>query len=101
MALKFYKGNILLHLVDDATHLLASTEIKSKDPTAITEAIFRLCIYVYWPAEQFLLDNGRAFANQDFLDICGATNIRVHTTAAESLFSNGFVDRHNLILSEC
>ena len=100
MDLKFSKGHILLHLVDHATRLSASTEIKSKDLNVIIEAMFCIWIQVYGPTENFLLDNRGEFANQDFPDMCEAMNIHVHTTAAESPFSNGLIEHHNLILSE-
>lgn len=53
MDLKFYTGHVLLHLVGDAAHLSASTDIKSKDPNVIIEAIFYLQIQIYEPAENF------------------------------------------------
>lgn len=88
MDLKFYTGHVLLHLVGDTTHLSASTDIKSKDPNVIIEAISCLWIQIYEPPEHFLSDNGGGFANQHFLDKSEAMNISVHTTAAESLFTN-------------
>ena len=100
MDLKFYKGHILLHLVDHATRLSASTEIKLKNPYVIIEAILHIWIQVYEPAENFLSGNGGEFVSQDFLDICEAMNTCVHTTAAKSPFSNGLIECHNLILLE-
>ena len=47
-----------------------------------------------------LSDNGGEFANKKFLEMCESMNIRFMLTAAESPFSNGLVERHNLILSE-
>ena len=38
--------------------------------------------------------------NNDFLDSCETFNIVVHTTAAESPWLNGLVERHNLILAD-
>ena len=44
----------------------------------------------------------REFANQDLhlLDLCEKMNIVVKTTAAESPWSNGLVERHNAVIGE-
>ena len=89
-------SHILLHLVEYATCLSASTEIKSKDP----RAIFCIWIQVYGPAEKFLSNNGGEYANQDFLEICEAMNKHVHTRADELPFSNGLIECNNLIFPE-
>ena len=41
MDLKFYRGKILLHLIDHATRLTTSTFVPSKEPNVIISAIFR------------------------------------------------------------
>ena len=38
--------------------------------------------------------------NSKFLEVCESMNIRVITTAAESRFSNGLIERHDLIIPE-
>ena len=100
MDLKFYKGNILLHLVDHATRLSASTIISSKKPEEIIRGIFQNWISVYGTPGKFLTDNGGEFANHHFLSMCEGFNITVHTTAAESPWSNGLVERHNRTIAE-
>ena len=99
MDLKFFKKRILLCLVDHATRL-SSTMIPSKDPEVVIKAIFKSWIQVYGPVEKFMSDNGGEFANEKFIEMCESMNIRFMLTAAESPFSNGLVERHNLILSE-
>ena len=47
-----------------------------------------------------MFDNRGEFANKKFIEMCESMNIRFMLTAAESPFSNGLVERHNLILSE-
>ena len=96
MDLKFYNGNILLHLVDYATRLLSSKIIKSKEPKEIIDNIFKIWIHIYRAPEKFLTDNGGEFSNCQFLEMCEAINITV--TAAESPLSNGLVERHNMII---
>ena len=48
----------------------------------------------------FLSDNGGEFNNEAFREMNEKMNIHTATTAAESPFSNGTVERHNLILAE-
>ena len=99
MDLKFYKGKILPHLIDHATRLSMSTVIPSKNPDVILQAILKNWISVYGAAE-FLSDNGDEFANESFLELCESLNIRVKTTGAEAPWSNGLVERHNLVIAE-
>ena len=40
------------------------------------------------------------FDNQEFQDFCENLNIKIKTTAAESPWSNGLVERHNGIIGE-
>ena len=100
MDLKFYKKHILLHLIDHATRLSASAVIPSKKPEIIIKKIFQIWISVYGVPEKFLSDNGGEFANDDFANMCEAMNINFKLTGAESPWSNGLVERHNLILAD-
>ena len=98
MDLKFYKNKIILHLIDHATRLSASMFVKSKEPKEIVSALFKIWIQIYGAPTKFMSDNGGEFANDDFKDMCEAMNIYVKVTAAESPFSNGLVERHNMII---
>ena len=98
--LKFYKKNILLHMIDHATRLSASAVIPSKKPEVIIKKIFQIWISVYGVPEKFLSDNGGEFANENFINMCEAMNINFKLTGAESPWSNGLVERHNLILGD-
>ena len=100
MDLKFYNSKILLHLIDHATRLSMSIQIRSKEPSVIIQAIFKNWIAIYGTTTKFLSDNGGEFANNDFLEMCESLNITYKTTAAESPWSNGIVERHNLIISQ-
>ena len=100
MDLKFYHNKILLHLIDHTTRISATTVIPSKDPDTIIEAIFNCWRQIYGSVEKFLTDNGGEFANSKFLEMRESMNIRVITAAAESPFSNGLIERYNLIISE-
>ena len=100
MDLKFYHGRIILHLIDHCTRLSASSVIPNKNPDTIIKYIFKIWISVYGVAEKFLTDNGGEFANNKFMEMCESLGIKIKTTAAEAPWSNGLVERHNLILSE-
>ena len=49
---------------------------------------------------RFLTDNGGEFANEDFIQMCDRMGIIICTTAAESPWSNGMVERNNGLLGE-
>ena len=54
---------------------------------------------IHGAPEKFLIDNGGEFANSQFLEMCKAMTITVKVTAAESPFSNGLVEKHNMIIA--
>ena len=101
MDLKFYKGKILLHLIDHATRLSKSTVNPSKNPDVILQAILKNWLSVYGAAVKFLSDNGGEFANESFLELCESLKITVKTTGAEAPWSDGLVKRHNLVSLKC
>ena len=100
MDLKFFHGHIILHLVDHASRLSAGCRLSSKNPNVILKGMFSSWLKHPGPPTKFLTDNGGEFMNSEFLDLCEQMNITVKTTAAESPWSNGLVERHNLVLRE-
>ena len=99
MDLKFFQGNIILHLIDHVSRFSAAASIKSKKPADIIDAIFRIWISIFGPPRRFLSDNGGEFVNSEFLDMCETFGVVVLTTAAESPWSNGLCERHNAVLA--
>ena len=99
MDVKFYNGNILLHLINHATRLSSSKIIKSKKPKEIVDNLFKIWVQIYEAPENFLTDKGGEFANCQFLEMCETMNITVKVPAAESQFFNGLVERHNMIIA--
>ena len=57
-----------------------------------------LWIRVFGCPDQVLVDTGGEFANREFLDMCDKCNVRILTTAAESPWSNGLIEKHNGVL---
>ena len=99
MDLKQYKGKLILHLVDVCTRLSAAVFIPNKNKNTIVNALFKIWLSVYGAPRKFMSDNGGEFANSDFLALCEQFGIIVQTTAAESPWSNGIVERHNQTLA--
>ena len=97
--LKQYDGKIILHLIDMCTRLSAATRISDKNPDTVIKALFKIWISIYGSAEKFLMDNGGEFANSKLINLAEKFNIVIKTTAGESPWSNGIVERH-LTLSE-
>ena len=100
MDLKKMKNVHLLHVIDHATRFSACAPIGNKNPDTIIKQLFRIWISVYGCPEKFLSDNGGEFANDKFRELCERANILVQTTAAESPWSNGLCERHNLVLAD-
>ena len=89
-----------LHLIDHATRYSASSVIHSKRKEVIVEEIFKIWIRIFGHPKKVLVDNGGEFDNSEFIDFCENMNIKVKTTAAESPWSNGMVERHNGVIGE-
>ena len=98
--LKFFKGTIILHMIDHLTRFSSAIVCKSKEPRTIIDGICKAWIAIFGPPEKFITDNGGEFANPHFIELCESMNIRILTTAAYSPWSNGLVERHNATLAE-
>lgn len=90
----------ILHLIDAATRYSAATLIKTKKKEEIIKNIFMMWITYFGSPVRFLSDNGGEFNNEHYRQMNEKLNIETCTTAAESPFSNGTVERHNLIVAE-
>ena len=99
MDLKKYKGRLILHLVDLCTRLSAATFIPNKNKETVLREIFKIWIAIFGTPQKILIDNGGEFANDELTEMCGYLGIHLHTTAAESPWSNGVVERNNQTLS--
>ena len=60
--------------------------------------IFQHCIEIFGHPNKILVDNGGEFGNTQFQMLCENFNIRICTSAAESPWNNGLIERHNAIL---
>ena len=86
----------LLQLVDHATRYSALVATKSKKKEIILEQLFNVSIKNFGHPEKFLVDNDEELNNDKFKDFCENLNIRILTTAVESLGSNGLLQKQSL-----
>ena len=100
MDLKQFGKVYLLHAIDHATRFCAGSIIRSKTPEVIIRDVFKYWISVFGTPEKILTDNGGEFCNQAMMELGEKFNLKLITTAAESPWSNGLVERHNLIMGE-
>ena len=89
-----------LHIIDLATRYSGACIVESKNKEVIVSAIFKCWISVFGSPLKILVDNGGEFANDVFMDYCENFNVRIKTTAGESPWSNGTVERHNGLIGQ-
>ena len=102
MDLKIFENNSIyfLHLIDHATRFSAAGVIRNKRAETIVKKLFEIWISIYGCPQTILSDNGGEFVNKLFTDMCENLNVRFITTAAESPWSNGLVERHNGLIGD-
>ena len=93
-------GFKILHMVDHATRYGQATVVSGKSAQETVRSIFDIWIRVFGCPGKILMDNGGEFDNRELIDLCDKCNVRVLTTAAESPWSNGLVEKHNDILGQ-
>ena len=100
--LKFHthrsKNYIFIVFVDIATRYCSAKVISNKKPETIISAFFSKWICIFGSPRKVLTDNGREFHNLQFRQLSETFNFKVYTTAAESPWSNGIIERLNGIL---
>ena len=100
MDLKKIKGEWVLHCIDYLTRFSAAHAVKGHDPDEVMEKFFTIWISMFGPPQRILSDNGGEFQGEKWESLCETFNISHKTTAAESPFSNGICERHNLLIAE-
>ena len=88
----------MLHLIDSKTRYSQACIIKSKKQEVVTNAIFLMWIAYFGSPNSFMSDNGGEFSNESYHEMNEKLNVVTATTAAESPFSNGMIERHHLVL---
>ena len=82
-------------MIDHATSV--SCVVTSKKKELIVQKIFQFWIGIFGHPNKILGDNGEEFDNAEFQTLCENFNIRTCTTAGESPWINGLIERHNVI----
>lgn len=90
----------VLHLIDAFSRYSAACIVTSKTQEEIMNKIFLMWIAYFGAPHSFLSDNGGEFSNHGFREMNEKLNVKTMTTAGESPFSNGMVERHNLVVYE-
>ena len=98
MDLKQFWGVYILHMVDHAIRYSAAAIISSKQKEVIINKIFRYWIAIFGTPNLFLFNNGGEFNNELFRKMGEQLNINIKTTAAESSWSNGIVEKQNGVI---
>ena len=101
MDLKFINQIPILHMIDHATRYSMSLRIPNKKAMTVVEGIMNYWIRIFGaPSKYFLTDNGGEFVNQELWELADKFNFRIETTAAESCWSNGLVERHHRTIED-
>ena len=100
MDLKEIKGHRILHIIDNFTRFSVACVVKNKESSEILDGLFKYWIGYFGPPSKILSDNGREFDNSQFREMAQQMNISLHSTAAQSPWSNGINERHNAILAD-
>ena len=88
-----------LHIIDEFTRFSMGAIMTSKRPSEFVQKFITNWISIFGSPKRLQSDNGGEFNNAEVHDMCENFNIEVQTTAAESPWSNGLVERHNQTLT--
>ena len=92
-------GNVyFLVMVDVATRFCAARVIRNKEAQTVIKGICLSWITNFGAPQQIFSDNGGEFNNEELKALGEAYNMKVLTTAAESPWSNGVVERLNGVI---
>ena len=104
MDLKFLtiedKKYIILHMIDVFSRYSSTVLIPSKRKEVIVDRIMKHWVSIFGTPVHILSDNGGEFNNELLRDVAELLGCSVMTTAAESPWSNGIVERHNAVIGE-
>ena len=98
MDLKFWGKYTFLVIVDNATRFCTATVINNRLPSTIIKGFFVSWIAIFGAPSKIITDNGGEFNNNEMRALGESFNIKVLSTAAESPWSNGIVERLNAVL---
>ena len=82
-------------MINHTTRFSIGAIIHSKRKEVIIDKVFKHWMALFGTPNLFLSDNGGEFNNDVFRKMGEQLNINIKTTAAESPWSNGVVEKHN------
>ena len=89
-----------VHIIDMYTRFSEAEMISNKMSSTIIDVLNRNWIFAHGAPNAILTDNGWEFDSELFRQNAEFFNFEVSSTAANSPFSNGCCERHNMILTE-
>ena len=89
----------ILHIIDHMTRYSQGCLIRSKKKGVIVKGLMTHWVQPFGPPRKILSDNGGEFVNSEIVDFAEKFNVDLLTTAAESAWSNGLVEKHNGVLN--
>ena len=85
MDLKQWKGRWILHIIDMWSRYTISAIINRKRPSDVVNVLMQRWIGVFGIMGSIMTDNGCEFSSDEMREIMSILNVKVITTAAESV----------------
>lgn len=89
-----------LHIIDEFTRFSAGCIVRTKCSSEFVKKFMEIWICVHGAPKRLYSDNGREFNSNEVRDMCENFNIENKTTPGYSPWSNGLLERHNMVLTE-
>ena len=89
----------ILHIIDHLTRYSQGCLIRNKRKGVIVKGLLEVWVRIFGAPSRILSDNGGEFVNNEIVDFAEKFNVSLETTAAESAWSNGLVEKHNGVLN--
>ncbi len=89
---------IILHMIDEFSRLSIAKYVSDKKLESVANTLMNSWICVFGTPKQVIHDRGGEFNNSKLNSLMGLLGIKVLNTAAYSPFSNGIVERHNVVI---
>ncbi len=98
MDLKIWKGKPILYIIDCFTRFTVGTVIKSKQPDQVVKALMTHWIRYFQKPCEIITDQGTEFTGSEMVEAMSKLDIKIHTTAAYSPWSNGLCERNHALV---
>ena len=100
--LKFWRGKIILYLIDQWSRLTIGVFIKSKNPADVVNAIWTKWIAAgYGRPECIHSDKGGEFSNEEVGEMADQLGCKASTTAGYAPHQNGINERNHTVNDRC